>query len=143
RRLVAEGQTVARFDVAPAGPPRPATVAALVGALDAVLDGRVDAVVVADYALGAIPAPVRDRLAARRDDVPLLVVDAHEPATWAALRPDVVTPSLAEAADALGETAPDVLRFAWAVARRGALTRVLGAAHVLLTLDVDGAVLLP
>ena len=38
--------------------------------------------------------------------IPLLVVDAHDLAPWAELRPDAVTPSVAEAAALLGEPAP-------------------------------------
>ena len=102
-----------------------------------------DAVVVADYDLGLLGPDAVHRLAARRDRMPLLVVDAHDPARWAPVRPDLVTPSAAEAALALGEPGPTGDRVGWAAARHRRLLDRLGAAEVLLTLDVDGAVLLP
>jgi rfaE bifunctional protein nucleotidyltransferase chain/domain len=70
-------------------------------------------------------------------------VDAHDLAPWAALRPDAVTPSAAEAAGLLGEPVPDGDRLGWAVDRHRGLQAAAGGAEVLLTLDVDGVVLLP
>lgn len=143
RRLVVAGQTVARYDVLPDGPPAAVSDAALLAALDDLLAAPgFDAVVVADYGLGSLTAGVRERLAAWRHRMPLLVVDAHDGVAWAGLRPDVATPSAAEAAAALVEEAPATGRQEWAAARRTALRERLGAAAVLLTLDVDGSVLL-
>lgn len=142
-RLMAAGQAVARFDTGPADPPAPPTRSALAAALAAALDGPVDAVLVADYGLGAVSAPVRavlDRLRAR---IPLLVVDARAPGAWADLGPDVVTPNVAEAAALLGAVEPVVARATWALEHRDALVAACGGADVLVTLDRDGALRLP
>ena len=145
RRLMAAGQPVARYDVAPAAPPRRSTQAALVDALtDALEDGHgPDAVVLADYGLGALSPALREKLAALRDRVPLLVVDGRDPLGWCDVSPDVVTPNAAEAASLLGVTEPLRDRPAWAAAQRAALRATCGGADVLLTLDVDGVVRLP
>ena len=149
-RLTTAGQTVARFDIAPDRPVRGHSEHALVEALRAAVNrGDLDAVVVADYDLGVLTGPVREALAASRHRVPLLVVDSHEPAGWSDLNPDLVTPSMAEAVAALGEPAQSVDRLGgadrleWGTTRRHALVRRLGGADVLLTLDVDGSLLLP
>jgi rfaE bifunctional protein nucleotidyltransferase chain/domain/rfaE bifunctional protein kinase chain/domain len=145
RRLVAAGQPVARYDVAPTEPPRRSTRAALVDALTDALTGdhRPDAVVVADYGLGTLTPTVRERLAALRDEIPLLVVDGRDPLGWCDARPDVVTPNSAEAAALLGVQEPLADRPAWAAAQRDAVVAACGQADVLLTLDVDGVVRLP
>jgi D-beta-D-heptose 7-phosphate kinase / D-beta-D-heptose 1-phosphate adenosyltransferase len=143
-RLATAGQTVARFDVGPDRPVRGHPQAALLDAFRyAVNRGDLDAVVVADYDLGVLTGQVRDLMAASRHRLPLLVVDAHQPAGWSELAPDLVTPSVAEAALALGEPAPAADRPAWGIAHRRALVRRLGGADVLLTLDVDGSLWLP
>ncbi len=143
RRLMAAGQPVARYDAGPTRPPRPRTVAALVTGLEAALAEPADAVVVADYGLGALDGRVRDALSRLRERIPLLVVDAHALDGWAALRPDVVTPSLAEAAALIGAAEPATGRADWVLGRRAELTRAAGGAEVLVTLDVDGALRLP
>jgi D-beta-D-heptose 7-phosphate kinase/D-beta-D-heptose 1-phosphate adenosyltransferase len=107
----------------------------------------VDAVLVADYGLGALGAEVRAVLAALRPEIPLLVVDARSPADWASLRPDAMTPNAAEAAALLGMP-PEVMtpgadRTAWVLRSRDALVAAAGGGDVLVTLDVDGAVRLP
>ncbi len=153
-RLSTGGQTVARFDVAPDRPVGGRSESTLVAALSAAVDrGDLDALVLADYGLGVLTERVRAALAGCRKRLPLLVVDAHQPAEWAALAPDLVTPSAAEAAAALGEPVPDINwpggdrlggdRLGWGLRRQRALVRRLGGADVLLTLDVDGSLLLP
>ncbi len=143
RRLLAAGQPIARYDVGPDRDPRRSTQAAVADAVaEAVRDG-VDAVLVADYGLGTLTVPVRERLAALRPEIPLLVVDARVPLGWAAVRPDVLTPNAAEAAALLGCPEPRTARPEWGSARRADLVAAAGGADVLLTLDVDGAVRLP
>ncbi len=142
RRVSTAGQPLARFDVTPDRPPLARSGAALVGAL-AELVGGVDAVVVADYGLGTLDAGLRARLAQLRPRIPLLVVDAHALALWAAVGVDAVTPSAAEAAALLGVAVPARDRVGWGTARHRELVAAAGGADVLLTLDVDGAVRLP
>lgn len=144
RRLVAAGQAVARYDAGPDGPPQPRTQIATAHALDdALVAGPVDAVLVADYGLGTLGAPVLAALGRLRARIPLLVVDARGPAGWAELRPDVLTPNAAEAAALLGVLEPATGRVNWALAHRGALVEASGGADVVVTLDVDGALHLP
>ena len=133
---------VARFDVTP--PPMGAAVArALADQVILALGGGPAAVLVADYGLSTLADAVRRRLERARSRMPLLVVDAHDLAPWAALRPDAVTPSLAEAAALLGEPPPHDDRPGWATDRHHKLVDAAGGADVLVTLDVDGVVRLP
>ncbi|HLU57414.1 MAG TPA: D-glycero-beta-D-manno-heptose 1-phosphate adenylyltransferase [Pseudonocardia sp.] len=148
RRITSGGQTLARYDAAPDGAPRPSTTAALVGALEVVLAEPADAVVVADYGLGTGDRRVRAALSRLRARIPLLVVDAHRPGAWAVLRPDLLTPSIDEAAALIAEPEPvGSGRAEWVLARRHALTRAAGGGEVrtevIVTLDEDGAVRLP
>jgi rfaE bifunctional protein nucleotidyltransferase chain/domain/rfaE bifunctional protein kinase chain/domain len=133
---------VARFDVTSPPMGTAASRALADQVTDALAEGR-DAVLVADYGLGALCERVRRRLGRARSRMSLLVVDAHELAPWAALHPDAVTPSAEEAARLLGEPEPSGDRVAWAAARQRALVEASGGAEVLLTLDVDGVVQLP
>ena len=144
-RLTTAGQTLARFDTMPRGPIGHAAERALVGALSAALRrGDLDAVVIADYGTGVLTERLRCALRTARTRVPLLVVDSHEPADWAPLAPDLVTPNVAEAAAALGEPPPGGEdRAEWGARRWHELVRRLGGPDVLLTMDVEGALLLP
>lgn len=133
---------VARFDVTP--PPMGAAVArALADQVSLALGGTAPAVLVADYGLGTLADTVRRRLERARSRMPLLVVDAHDLAPWAALRPDAVTPNLAEAAALLGEPPPHHDRPRWATQRHRELVDAAGGGDVIVTLDVDGVVRLP
>jgi rfaE bifunctional protein nucleotidyltransferase chain/domain/rfaE bifunctional protein kinase chain/domain len=133
---------IARFDVTP--PPMAAAVArAVADQISLALGERPSAVLVADYGLGTLTDTVRRRLERGRARMPMLVVDAHDLAPWAALRPDAVTPNLEEAARLLGEPAPHRDRPEWAAVRHRELVDAAGGADVLVTLDVDGAVRLP
>ena len=112
QRVVATDQLLVRYDTGPTDGPSDGAQRACVAALDtALLAHPGAAVVVADYGRGA-PGPslvgpaLRAELARRRGDLALLVVDAHHLAPWAALRPDLVTPNVVEAAALLGEPAP-------------------------------------
>jgi rfaE bifunctional protein nucleotidyltransferase chain/domain len=70
------------------------------------------------------------------------VVDAHEPGRWAAVRPDLVTPNVEEAATVLGVPVPRARPFEFLDEHRATLLTRTGAASVVVTLDRDGAVLL-
>ncbi len=140
RRLMSGGQVVARFDEGPRSRPGAAADSALVAALEGHLAGGVAAVVAADYGLATISDRVRHVLLLR-DGAPL-VVDAHDPAAWRACAPELITPSLGEAAAMLGVAAPDDKRIAWVAGRADELVACSAATDVLVTLDVDGAMLL-
>ena len=142
-RVVALGHPVARYDVTPQAPPHRRTLLALADAVTAAVRGGVDAVLLADYGLGGADPVVAAPLVALRAAIGLLVVDARSPGTQRVLRPDVVTPSAAEAAALLGEVEPGRDRVGWTLTRRDALVAAGGGADVLVTLDVDGAVRLP
>ena len=101
-----------------------------------------DAVVVCDYGTGLLSGSVRDALRKVRKGLPLLVVDAHEPARWAELAPDLVTPNAAEAETVLGQPIPRDGQVAFLDAHRATILARTGAAAVVVTLDRDGAVLL-
>jgi D-beta-D-heptose 7-phosphate kinase / D-beta-D-heptose 1-phosphate adenosyltransferase len=133
---------MARFDVSPP-PLGPAATRAVADQVSTALTEQWDAVLVADYGLGTLPAAVRRRVQRARGRIPVLVVDAHELAPWTELRPDAVTPSVEEAARLLGEPVPGTDRPGWASGRRQRLVDAAGGADVLLTMDVDGVVALP
>ncbi len=159
RRLLADGQLVARFDTSPApladaGPLAAAVAAALPAGAR---------LLVSDYGLGVAAGPVRDAVTAARAGLALLVVDAHELAPWAAARPTAVTPNAAEArrlvaagplpaagrvaAGAAGRAAAspvpdDSGPVAFAVAHAAELLAAAGAGMVVATADAEGAVLL-
>lgn len=101
-----------------------------------------DALLVCDYGSTLLDEFVVERLAAMRRP-PLVVVDAHRPGRWSALRPDIVTPNAAEA-----ETLPGISlgsgeeRGARAVAATERLLTATGATAVAVTLDRTGTVLL-
>jgi rfaE bifunctional protein nucleotidyltransferase chain/domain/rfaE bifunctional protein kinase chain/domain len=144
RRLVAEDQIMLRFDEGDSGPLPAGAASALVAAVAAALDEGVDAVVVGDYGGGGVDDSVRALLARRRGDIPLLVVDAHDPGPWATVRPDLVTPSFAEACRLL-ECEPAVVgahRAEWAAGVADRLFALTGAPTVAVTLDADGSVVL-
>jgi D-beta-D-heptose 7-phosphate kinase / D-beta-D-heptose 1-phosphate adenosyltransferase len=133
---------VARFDVTPP-PAGPAVARALADQVGVALADGVDALLVSDYGLGCAAEPVRSLLARRRAELPLFVVDAHDLAPWSELRPDAVTPSVAEAAALLGEPVPGRDRVAWVEDRHHRLVDAACGADVVVTLDVDGVLRLP
>ncbi len=100
---------------------------------------RCDAVVVCDYGSGPSPALVETL---RRERPPLLVVDAHDPAPWAPVAPDLVTPNAAETFRLLGRTPPTTARVEAVHAAAAELVARTGAEQVVVTLDAEGAVLL-
>ncbi|MEW1585999.1 D-glycero-beta-D-manno-heptose 1-phosphate adenylyltransferase [Micromonospora vinacea] len=79
--------------------------------LRAAAGGQAPTLVVCDYGLGALPAPVRAWLVDNRQRYATVALDAHDLADWRGLAPTVVTPSFAEAtrllARAGGTTRPN------------------------------------
>lgn len=143
QRVVAADQLVARYDLSPQRAPSEAAMLTTVVALDAALRSRPDAtVVIGDYGQGAVGGALLRELARRRDELNLLVVDAHDLEPWASLRPDLVTPNVNEAAGLLGAPAPEGARLDTLSARRDDLLASSGAATVVLTGDHEGAALL-
>jgi D-beta-D-heptose 7-phosphate kinase / D-beta-D-heptose 1-phosphate adenosyltransferase len=145
-RVVADDQVTVRYDEGDSAEVPAPVAEQLLATLAALVAEPVDAVVVGDYGAGVLAAPIRQWLAAARDGLPLLVVDSHTPAHWAPTRPDLVTPSYAEARRALpgpvlpGPDDPD--RPAWVTRNGAALRRGLRAGTVAVTLDTEGAVVL-
>jgi D-beta-D-heptose 7-phosphate kinase/D-beta-D-heptose 1-phosphate adenosyltransferase len=143
RRLVAEGQLIARFDEGDRT--APGAVAADDVARAAARSMRTsDAVVISDYGYGVVgDTAVRALAAERRRKRGVLVVDAHDPAAFAALTPTAVTPSFGEVApllpdearEAAGPDRADVVRDACTT-----LHEATGADIVAVTLDRDGTV---
>lgn len=139
-RVSAGDQVLFRMDDAGSGVP-PGAALSLAAGLPALLE-HADAVVVCDYGSGLLHGPVQEALAALRG-TRLTVVDAHDPAVWAPLRPDLITPNAAEAARLLGIRPPDGAGRAEAYAAHAdALLRESGARSAVVTLDRDGTVLL-
>lgn len=68
-----------------------------VAELRAAAGGSVPTLVVCDYGLGALSAPIRTWLVANRHRFATVALDAHDLADWRGLAPTVVTPSFAEA----------------------------------------------
>jgi D-beta-D-heptose 7-phosphate kinase/D-beta-D-heptose 1-phosphate adenosyltransferase len=143
RRLVAEGQLIARFDEGDRTPPAPGVLTEL-GRHAQRHARQAAAVVVSDYGYGTVGEPVvRALTAARRRTRRVLTVDAHDPAAFAALRPTAVTPSFGEVASLLPEHLRDADGPARADAVREAcdvLHEATGADIVAVTLDRDGTV---
>ncbi|MEU5945181.1 D-glycero-beta-D-manno-heptose 1-phosphate adenylyltransferase [Micromonospora sp. NPDC047465] len=113
RRMLAGNQILLRED---SGDPDDALdddgVARLLTALDcateelrAAAGGEAPTLVVCDYGLGALPAPVRAWLVAQRERYATVALDAHDLADWRGLAPTVVTPSFAEATRLLARAA--------------------------------------
>ncbi|CAI3797521.1 D-glycero-beta-D-manno-heptose 1-phosphate adenylyltransferase [Pseudarthrobacter sp. MM222] len=144
-RISSAGQLLLRFDEAAPALPEEALVA-VAQCLPGVLREQ-DAVVLCDYGAGALTGPVRSallELLQARPASQLTVIDAHEPRTWAPLRPDLATPNAQEAAGMLGlQLPPGPSRPAILGEHRAALLEATGAAAVVVTLDRDGTVLLP
>jgi D-beta-D-heptose 7-phosphate kinase / D-beta-D-heptose 1-phosphate adenosyltransferase len=136
-RVSAAGQMLLRFDEGAALDP--ASAGAVARSLPDLLPGT-SAVLVCDYGLGAAGPSLREALGALTRPGPL-VVDAHDLAPWAVLRPDAVTPNAAETERVLGRAlGADRIRAAMEADEE--LRAATGAAGVVVTLDRDGTVVL-
>jgi rfaE bifunctional protein nucleotidyltransferase chain/domain/rfaE bifunctional protein kinase chain/domain len=140
RRLLAAGQIVARFDEGDTGALPPPVRDTLLARVRQALAEAPEAVLVCDYGTGAVPEPLVDLLCRYRPRPPLVAVDAHDLRRYAPLRPDLVTPSLAEAAALIGVPAPARSRVGWARRWLPRVRSVAGARVAAVTLDVDGSV---
>ncbi|MCP2329838.1 D-glycero-beta-D-manno-heptose 1-phosphate adenylyltransferase [Actinoalloteichus caeruleus] len=138
-RLICGDQLLARFDDGDQADPPAATTRELASLLADLVPDH-DALLVCDYGLGVAGPPLRDAVAALREEVPLLIVDSHDPAEWAATRPDVVTPNAQEAASLLGAGGRG-RRLAHLQRHRDRILRRTRAGAVVVTLDRDGSVL--
>ncbi|MDQ0770835.1 D-beta-D-heptose 7-phosphate kinase/D-beta-D-heptose 1-phosphate adenosyltransferase [Pseudarthrobacter defluvii] len=146
-RISSGGQVMLRLDDSAKAVPADA-LAALAASVRAAVE-RQDAVLVCDYGTGVVADPVRTALAdavgggAAGTNRPLVVVDAHDPRLWAALKPDLVTPNALEAARLLDRKLPEGQERVEVVgAESAALLEGTGARAVVVTLDRDGTVLL-
>ncbi len=144
-RISSGGQLLLRFDESADRIPA-AALNASAKSLPAVVQTQ-DAVVICDYGAGFLSGPVKRALVtalAGRPESVLVVVDAHDPRPWAALRPDLATPNAQEAAEVLGlKLSAGSRRPAVVIEHRQELLRATGAAAVVVTLDREGAILIP
>lgn len=146
-RVLVDDQVLIRLDDVESEPAPAASLALLAENALAQAHGA-DAELVCDYASGCLTGVVLDALAARpaADRPPLVVVDAHDLAPWARLRPDLVTPNAGEsgllAGIAIGDSLPTDVRVERVEAAAALLLERSGAAAVVATLDHDGSVLL-
>ncbi|MGX7828454.1 D-glycero-beta-D-manno-heptose 1-phosphate adenylyltransferase [Actinokineospora sp. 24-640] len=142
-RVLAADHLMVRYDEGEAQNHGQDTADALTEAAGRAIAGA-DAVVVCDYGLGVCGPHLARFLAERRDSIPLLVVDAHQPARWAVVRPDLLTPNAGELADLLGAALPDGAdeRVRVLIEARDQVRAAAGGAAVVVTLDRDGSVLL-
>ncbi|EKE43845.1 hypothetical protein OCGS_2179 [Oceaniovalibus guishaninsula JLT2003] len=142
-RLMAGGQMIVRFDEGDGDAPTEDLAMQLADRLRQALDGA-EAVIVSDYAYGAICPQILDVLANwRRKSRGRLIADARDLRRLAHLRPCAVTPNAAEAARLGGVTPADGDAGARVAALAGAdLPGLTGAQNVVATLDRDGAVVL-
>ncbi|SDT16376.1 rfaE bifunctional protein, domain I/rfaE bifunctional protein, domain II [Friedmanniella luteola] len=140
-RVVSDDQMLVRIDDVPPLVLTPALEEELATATAKALV-EAEALLVCDYDSGVLLSAVQSAVG-RQARPPLVVVDAHDPAPWAALRPDVVTPNAEEAFRLLGRAVPhDGTRMAALTAAAAELRTRSGAASVLVTLDRDGSMLL-
>jgi rfaE bifunctional protein nucleotidyltransferase chain/domain/rfaE bifunctional protein kinase chain/domain len=146
RRLTARGQLLARFDSGDCDPVEGEARTEVLDAVRRAVEGA-EVVLAADYACGLFSDEVRYAVAAAaREAGAALVVDAHDVRAWRACAPDVVTPDAEEVDLVLSPAdraafASDRLRF---LEGAGTLLREQsGASTVVVTLDRDGALVLP
>jgi D-beta-D-heptose 7-phosphate kinase/D-beta-D-heptose 1-phosphate adenosyltransferase len=142
-RLVADSQILIRFDRGTTEAAGPATERALIERLRAGF-AWADAVIVSDYGYGVLTPAVIDTLADLQAAAPtIVVVDAKYPQRFRDVGVTAVKPNHAEASRLLGLPLQDGPTRAAAVEKRGdELLELTGASLVVVTMDVEGAVLL-
>jgi rfaE bifunctional protein kinase chain/domain/rfaE bifunctional protein nucleotidyltransferase chain/domain len=140
-RVVGDDQILVRVDRA--RPPRPEDHRPIgEPLLDAIIPAPDETLVICDYEGGLLDDRLARELSRRRPKA-RIVVDAHDVARWAPLRPDLVTPNAGEATTLLGRALPDGAARADALGDAAAeVLRAAGASAAIVTLDRDGTVLL-
>ncbi|EIV91509.1 D-glycero-beta-D-manno-heptose 1-phosphate adenylyltransferase [Frankia sp. QA3] len=145
RRICSGSHLHLRCDTGDETPPAPATAAALAARVAASAPAAC-AVLACDYGAGMYTPELIDRVgAAAHAAGRWLVVDAHDPARWAAARPDLVKPNAGEVVPLLPHDARDAFaRDRVGTVRRcaGPILAASGARLAAVTLDRDGVVVL-
>ncbi|MFT2693672.1 D-glycero-beta-D-manno-heptose 1-phosphate adenylyltransferase [Clavibacter zhangzhiyongii] len=141
-RIVGDDQVIVRVDDVHRGSVHRDDARALArAALEAT--AGVDAEIVSDYGTGTLHGVVLESLAARSSRPGLTVVDAHDPAMWAPLRPDLITPNAGEAGRLVDRPlARDEDRAAVIAGLADTVLAASGSATAVVTLDRDGTVVL-
>ena len=142
-RLVADSQILVRFDRGTTEAAGRATEARVIEGLRGAFHD-VDAVLVSDYGYGVLTPRVIDALAELQADSPtVIVVDAKHAQRFRHVGVTAVKPNHAEAARLLGVSAHLGSRRVASIERHAeGLFELTGARMVVVTMDVDGAVLL-
>jgi D-beta-D-heptose 7-phosphate kinase / D-beta-D-heptose 1-phosphate adenosyltransferase len=143
RRLVSDGQMLARIDDGDVAPVDHGTQRDLLVALRERF-GACDAVLVSDYDYGVAAPPLLDALRALQAGAPrVLVVDAKRPARYRDAGVTAVKPNYEETVDLLGmeRLAGTSHRVEQLESQGERLRALLGAEIVALTLDSEGALL--
>ncbi len=142
-RVIADSQILLRFDRGTTEPTGPSTEAELIERLRVAFD-EMDGVIVSDYGYGVLTPAVIDVLARLQASSPKVVVlDSKYPQRFRGVGVTAVKPNHGEAARLLGLASHDGTDRAAAVeAHAERLLELTGARLAIVTLDVDGAVLL-
>ncbi|MFC0864227.1 D-glycero-beta-D-manno-heptose 1-phosphate adenylyltransferase [Sphaerimonospora cavernae] len=144
RRVLTDGQIVARYDEEDCSPIPESAERELIERITR-LAANADVVVACDYGGGVCTPAVRQALreSASRESAAggrVLVVDAHDVASWRDSRPSVVLPNYREVQRLLGENG-DGDRPAFLSSRSDRLLAATGAELVVTTLDGEGTLL--
>ena len=135
-RVVGDDQILVRVDRSRSGQAASAPVALR----EALAPGEDETLVLCDYGGGLLGGALVAELAAHRPPG-TIVVDAHDVARFAPLRPDLVTPNAREAEALLGRDLPEGPARADAIAAAADdVLAAAGAAAAIVTLDRDGTV---
>jgi D-beta-D-heptose 7-phosphate kinase / D-beta-D-heptose 1-phosphate adenosyltransferase len=143
RRIVADGQMLARVDDGDTGPVAEATERDLLDRLPELFAAH-DAVLVSDYGYGAIGPATIERLRQLQAEAPrVLVVDAKRPAAYREVGVTAAKPNYEEAIKLLGaeHRTGTSLRAEQLECQGECLRELLGAQLVAVTLDSEGALL--